>query len=190
MTAPKPADPSNAQATGQVLSAPPRRSPKPPGPCAMVIFGAAGDLTKRLLVPALYNLASTGLLPEHFTLIGVDMADITAEQWRDSLHAMMESFVGKAASESRIDKVDDATWTRLTQNLSFVRGDMTDEAFYAKLKTQLTDRETATRTGGNCLFYLAVADRFFAPVVTHLGAAGLFDEGRDADAIPPAGGGW
>src|SRR4051794_26906122 len=80
---------------GQILSAPPRQSSKRPGPCCMVIFGAGGDLTKRLLVPALYNLATTGLLPEHFALVGVDMADLSAEQWRDSLHAMMASFVGK-----------------------------------------------------------------------------------------------
>ncbi len=62
---------------------------------------------------------------------------------------------------------------------------MTDDALYAKLKTQLTDRETATRTGGNCLFYLAIADRFFAPVVTHLGNAGLFEEGPGSDGNPP-----
>src|ERR1700733_14302717 len=74
-------------AQGQVLAAPPRRAAQPPGPCAMVIFGAGGDLTKRLLVPALYNLATTGLLPEHFQLIGVDLADLDADRWRDSLHA-------------------------------------------------------------------------------------------------------
>jgi glucose-6-phosphate 1-dehydrogenase len=147
----------------------------------MVIFGAGGDLTKRLLVPALYNLATTGLLPEHFSLIGVDMADLNAEQWRDSLHKMMESFVGKAASESRIDKVDDATWGKLTQNVSFVRGDMTDDALYGQLKTKLDEVEKSGATGGNCLFYLAIADRFFAPVVTHLGAAGLFDEKPDQE---------
>ena len=80
----------------------------------MVIFGAGGDLTKRLLVPALYNLATTKLLPEYFELIGVDLADLDANAWRDSLHKMMESFVGHAASESRIDKVDEDTWKRLT----------------------------------------------------------------------------
>ena len=116
----------------------------------MVIFGAGGDLTKRLLVPALYNLASTGLLPERFALIGVDMADLTAEQWRDSLRAMMESFVGKAASESRIDHVDEATWNHLTQSLSYVRGDLNDRALFEQLKSHLDSIEKATATGGNC----------------------------------------
>ena len=97
---------------------------QPPGPCAMVIFGAGGDLTKRLLVPALYNLATTGLLPEHFELIGVDLADLDADRWRDSLHKMMESFVGKAASESRIDKVDEDTWKRLTGHIAYIKGDL------------------------------------------------------------------
>src|ERR1700689_215808 len=103
------AQPTTANPQGQVVAAPPRRTAQPPGPCAMVIFGAGGDLTKRLLVPALYNLATTGLLPEHFELVGVDLADLDADKWRDSLHEMMEGFVGKTASESRTDKVEEAT---------------------------------------------------------------------------------
>ncbi len=148
----------------------------------MVIFGAAGDLTKRLLVPALYNLATTGLLPEQFELVGVDLAQLSAEQWRDSLHKMMESFVGQAASESRIDKVDEGTWKRLTQNVSFIQGDLNDEGLYQKLKQHL---EQPSATGGNCLFYLAIADRFFGPVVTQLGKAGLFEEHGNEDGKKP-----
>ena len=65
-------------------------------PCAMVIFGAGGDLTKRLLVPALYNLSRTKVLPEKFALIGVDLAEGTAESWREHLYDMLKSFVGNA----------------------------------------------------------------------------------------------
>jgi glucose-6-phosphate 1-dehydrogenase len=166
----------------QVLDAPPRPEAKPPGPCAMVIFGAGGDLTKRLLVPALYNLATTRLLPEHFELIGVDLADMDAQQWRDGLHRMMESFVGHAASESRIDKVDDDTWQRLTARISYIKGDLNDDGLYQKLKQYLDESSGA---GGNCLFYLAIADRFFGPVVTHLGKAGLFEENWDEDGKQP-----
>ncbi|MEZ4655441.1 MAG: hypothetical protein R3E12_18080 [Candidatus Eisenbacteria bacterium] len=61
-----------------------RKLPRLADPCAMVIFGAAGDLTKRLLVPALYNLSRTGVLPDSFTLVGVDLADGSTESWRDS----------------------------------------------------------------------------------------------------------
>jgi glucose-6-phosphate 1-dehydrogenase len=169
-------------ATAQILTAPPRRAAKPPGPCAMVIFGAGGDLTKRLLVPALYNLATTGLLPEHFELIGVDLADLDADTWRDSLHQMMETFVGKAASESRIDKVDEDTWKHLTGRMAYIKGDLNDDGLYAKLKQHIDQKSD---TGGNCLFYLAIADRFFGPVVTHLGKAGLFEENWDADGKAP-----
>jgi glucose-6-phosphate 1-dehydrogenase len=168
--------------TTQVLTAPPRRAAKPPGPCAMVIFGAGGDLTKRLLVPALYNLATTGLLPEHFELIGCDLADLDADKWRDSLHTMMESFVGKAASESRIDKVDADTWKRLTGHMTYIKGDLTDPGLYEKLKQHL---DQMPETCGNCLFYLAIADRFFGPVVTNLGKAGLFEEHWDQDGNAP-----
>ena len=170
------------QSTAQVLNAPPRRSAKPPDPCAMVIFGAGGDLTKRLLVPALYNLATTGLLPQHFELIGVDMADLDAGKWVDSLHKMMESFVGQAASESRIDKIDDAVWQHVTGHVTYIKGDLNDDGLYDRLKQHL---EQKSDTGGNCLFYLAIADRFFGPVVTHLGKAGLFEENWDEDGKKP-----
>src|ERR1700761_3050110 len=129
--------PTTANPKGEVMAAPPRRTAQPPGPCAMVIFGAGGDLTKRMLVPALYNLATTGLLPEHFELIGVDLADLDADSWRDSLHKMMESFVGKVASESRIDRVDEDTWKRLTGRITYIKGDLTDEGLYQKLKQHI-----------------------------------------------------
>jgi glucose-6-phosphate 1-dehydrogenase len=148
----------------------------------MVIFGAGGDLTKRLLVPALYNLATTGLLPAHFQLIGVDLADLDADSWRDSLHAMLQSFIGKAASESRIDRIDEATWQLLTGHIGYIKGDLTDPGTYQKLKQLLAEK---SETGGNCLFYLAIADRFFGPVVTHLGQAGLFEENWDPDGRAP-----
>lgn len=148
----------------------------------MVIFGAGGDLTKRLLVPALYNLAHTGLLPEHFELIGVDIADLDADRWRESLFKMMQTFVGQAAGESRIDKIEDDVWHRLTGRIAYIKGDLNDDGLYERLKQHL---EQKSDTGGNCLFYLAVADRFFEPVVTHIGKAGLFEENWDKDGKAP-----
>ncbi|MDE2582071.1 MAG: glucose-6-phosphate dehydrogenase [Rhodospirillales bacterium] len=162
--------------TATVLDAPPRREGRPPDPCAMVIFGAGGDLTKRLLVPALYNLARTGLLAENFALVGVDLAVTSAEQWADELRAMLQSFVGNSSSESRIDAIDDAVWRRLAGAMSVVQGDLNDSGLYDRLKDHLHTVAREHDTGGNCLFYLAVADRFFAPVATHLGHAGLLGE--------------
>jgi glucose-6-phosphate 1-dehydrogenase len=142
----------------------------------MVIFGAAGDLTKRLLVPALYNLSRTGLLPEHFAIVGVDAVDQDAAAWSKSLRDMLQSFVGNAASESRIDAVDDAAWHRLADGMTYLKGDFTDPGLYEKLRAHLDDVARTLHTQDNVLFYLAVADRFFGPIVEQLGRAGLPDE--------------
>ncbi|WP_288050011.1 glucose-6-phosphate dehydrogenase [Acidiphilium sp.] len=151
-------------------------SASPAGPCSVVIFGAAGDLTKRLLVPALYNLANTGLVPEKFGLLGADIADLDAKHWTGSLREMLESFVGDPEAEDQIKQVDDAAWDRLTAHADYVQGDFTRDEFYETLKSRLEAIENSQGTGGNRLFYLAVADRFFAPIVEHLGKAGLVTE--------------
>ena len=92
----------------QLIACPPRRQAKPADPCAMVIFGATGDLTKRLVMPALYNLLRTKVLPEDFALIGVARTEGTADSWRDQLYGMLKSFVGNAAAEFDIDDIDEA----------------------------------------------------------------------------------
>ncbi len=171
-----------APRTAAVIEAPPRREARPPGPCAMVIFGAGGDLTKRLLVPALYNLARTGLLPEHFALVGVDLAVTTPEAWAGELHDMLQSFVGDRASEDRIEAIDEAVWQRLAGAMSTLKGDLNDPALFQRLKEHLHGLTHSRGTGGNCLFYLAVADRFFAPVAEGLGAAGLLAQPDGEDA--------
>jgi glucose-6-phosphate 1-dehydrogenase len=124
----------------------------------MVIFGAGGDLTRRLLVPALYNLSHTGLLPDRFAVVGVDIADRTAEAWHSSLREMLQSFVGNPNSESRIDAIDDTAWQRLAGRMSYVQGDLNDRGLFDKLRLHLQDVARQQQTGGNCLFYLAVAD--------------------------------
>jgi glucose-6-phosphate 1-dehydrogenase len=142
----------------------------------MVIFGASGDLTRRLLVPALYNLARTGLIPEHFAIVGVDLAERSAEDWHDSLRTMLQSFVGNPSSENRIDAIDDAVWQRLAGAMSYVQGNFSDRDLFERLRMHLQDVARERQTGGNCLFYFAVADRFFGPLVEQLGHAGLLDE--------------
>jgi glucose-6-phosphate 1-dehydrogenase len=77
---------------GEMIQSPPRRQPRPADPCALVIFGATGDLTKRLVMPALYNLARTKVLPEKFALIGVARTEESEESWRDHLYDMLKSF--------------------------------------------------------------------------------------------------
>ncbi len=91
----------------------------------MVIFGASGDLTKRLVVPALYNLARTKVLPENFALIGVARSKRTTESWRTHLHDMLESFVGNAAAEFDVDHIDEAVWKKLADKMTYIEGDLT-----------------------------------------------------------------
>jgi glucose-6-phosphate 1-dehydrogenase len=142
----------------------------------MVIFGATGDLTKRLIIPALYNLARSNALPEHFALIGVARAEGTAESWRDELYGTLESFVGNHTTAFNIDHVDEAIWKRLADKIVYVRGDLTKPELYDKLRRALEEAEKTHRTQGNAIFYLAVADRLFGSVVEQLGNAKLTDQ--------------
>ena len=143
------------------------------GPCAMVIFGAGGDLTKRLVVPALYNLVCANLIPEQFAIIGVDLAEHNDEDWRQSLKAMTSEFV-KAGDQGAV--LNEDAWNRLAGRMTYLRGDLNDQAMYESLKGRLQGLDSSSGTGGNYLFYLAIADRFFGSVVEHLGESGLVRE--------------
>ena len=90
----------------QLMEVPSRCDAVPGDPCAMVIFGATGDLTRRLVVPALYNLARTSLLPEHFALIGVGRSELSTESWREQLYAMLKGYVGKAGAEFATQRLE------------------------------------------------------------------------------------
>jgi glucose-6-phosphate 1-dehydrogenase len=148
----------------------------------MVIFGASGDLTHRLLFPALYNLARTGLLPKQFAVIGADIVNQSVDDWRNSLRKMLEGFINNPNSENRIDAVDEGAWERLTARMAYIQGDFGDPELFERLRQQLSDVARDCQTGGNCLFYLAVADRFFGPLVDQLGHAGLLnEEARDGE---------
>ena len=151
-------------------------------PCAMVIFGAAGDLTKRLVVPALYNLVNAKRLSENFQIIGVDLSSKTAEEWRQGLTDMMNEFVTKGGGEFEADHIEKDAWEWLTSRMSYIQGDLTDPGCYKRVGERLAELDKTKSTGGNHLFYLAVADRFFGIVVDQLGAAKLVTEEE--------GGGW
>jgi glucose-6-phosphate 1-dehydrogenase len=163
----------------------PERAPAASGEdCAMVIFGAFGDLTKRLVVPALYNLARTKILPENFALIGVDRVEGDAAAWATHLRDMLNKFVGNNAAEFRIESVDEELWSDLAARMSYVRGDMTQPALYQDLATELEHAATRHHTADNVIFYLAVQDRFFGDVVDRLGEAKLTDQQPDENGTP------
>jgi glucose-6-phosphate 1-dehydrogenase len=154
------AAPSLAPVTG--------RTPRPADPCAFVIFGAAGDLTKRLLLPALYNLAAGNLLPDGFALVGVARAPWSGDDFRNRMR--------EALAEFATDGVEAKTLDALLRHCRYVRGDLDDPATYGELKRQLADLGRSTDTRGNGLFYLATPPELFAPVAHHLGEADLARE--------------
>ncbi len=144
----------------------------------MVVFGASGDLTARLLVPALYNLSRTRLLPEKFALIGVARSEATTESWRDGLYGKLKSYTGSASEFDGV-RVDEEAWNRLAEKMSYVRGDLSEPELYDRLRGALREADETHGTGGNAIFYLAVAEQFFCPVVELLCKARLLDQGED-----------
>ncbi len=131
-------------------------------PCVMVLFGAAGDLTKRKLVPALFNLVKARLLPKDFAVVGVSVDDLSLEQFRNQVTGFLHPE----------DRGTEA-WEWFTQRLYYQRGDFADSETYATLGDRLSDLNRERQTQGNYLFYLATAPKFFAPIIQQLGRAGM-----------------
>ena len=146
---------------------------KPAEPCCLVIFGAGGDLTRRLIMPSLYNLTCAALLPEEFSIVGFDLADMTLDDWRKNVEQMLEQFVATGDGRGKLNK--DA-WQFLSDRMNYMRGDLTKPDSYQQLKQKLASCDSCRKTCGNYVFYLAVADRFFATVAELLAKAGLMDQ--------------
>jgi glucose-6-phosphate 1-dehydrogenase len=141
------------------------RQRKPGDPCVMVIFGATGDLTKRLLMPSLYNLKASGLLPEKFAVIGVSTTDYTSQSFRESL--------SQDASTHATGPIDPTVWAWLSERLHYVPGDFADPATYDRLQQRLDIVQKDAQIPGNHLYYFATAPTFFATIAERLGTAGL-----------------
>jgi glucose-6-phosphate 1-dehydrogenase len=157
----------------KTMDAPPRRTPKPADPCAMVLFGATGDLTHRLVSPALYNLSRTKTLPEDFALIGVARTNMTTQAWRDDLRSSLSKFVA--------GEIDEDAWRRLAEKMTYVSGDISDANFHETLRGLLDKAERDSGTRGNAIFYLAVAAQLFCTVVERLCKAHLLEQKLDDD---------
>src|SRR5450755_2516616 len=132
------------------------------GPCVFVLFGAAGDLTKRKLLPSLFNLVRAKLLPDNFALMGVSVDDLSVETFRTQVSEFLPTGDDAAAH---------LKW--LHERLFYERGDFEDPNTFTRLSDRLTAIDTERNTQGNYLFYLATAPKFFAPIVQQLGQAGL-----------------
>jgi glucose-6-phosphate 1-dehydrogenase len=147
---------------GQPLSA-----GTPPGePCVLVIFGASGDLTRRLLTPALYNLACDGLLPERLAVAGIALDDLSTEQFRARLSADVRQFTTRPAVDGRV-------WEWLEGRLHYTQGDFADPEAYRRLADLVARLDAQYQAGGNVLFYLATPPVVFGLICESLARAGF-----------------
>jgi glucose-6-phosphate 1-dehydrogenase len=145
---------------------------KKPDPCCFVIFGATGDLAHRLVIPALYNLAATGLLPDRFCIVGIARKAMSNDALRDSLMKGLRKFATRP--------VDDAIAKHLLECLTCIVANPSEPTSFDSLREQLERLEATRKTGGNRLFYLATPPDAFAPISRELGRAGLLREENGA----------
>ncbi len=135
-------------------------------PCNVVFFGASGDLVKRMLMPAMYNLRLGGILPSQFGIIGFSRSDISDETFRDQMKDAISSF-------SRTGPAKEPLWSDFANRLSYVSGDFDDVESFLRLKAQIDANDEALGTAHNRLYYLSTPPSVFSKIVLRLNEAGL-----------------
>jgi len=140
-----------------------------PDPCALVIFGASGDLTKRKLIPALYSMAYRRLLPEQFAIVGVARSEQTT---RAFITSMRDSIKSHARDPYRTD-----VFNQLASAVRYVSTDFADDAGEDKVGDQLAELDRTHGTAGNRLHYLAVPPQAFPVVVREIGERRAREQG-------------
>ncbi len=141
---------------------------RPGDPCIIVIFGASGDLTKRKLLPALYNLKALNLLPSKFAIVGCASTPGDDNYFRDKATGDIKQFATRP--------YDDQTWSDFAPRMYYVSGDFADIETFKTLKAKIEAAQKEWEVPANILFYLAVAPRFFSKVVDQLAAVDLTAE--------------
>jgi glucose-6-phosphate 1-dehydrogenase len=140
-----------------------------PDPFVFVLFGGTGDLAHRKVVPALYQLWRTNLLPHEFMLIAIGRRPYDDETFRADIRASLDK-------HSRVLPIDEAVWTEFKARIAYLQGDFNDPATYARLIASLTVCDTEKGTRGNHLYYLATHSSSFPDIIGELGRAGLDHE--------------
>jgi glucose-6-phosphate 1-dehydrogenase len=150
-----------------------RRLPRIAGPCGLVLFGVTGDLSRKKVMPAIYDLANRGLLPPGFSLVGFARRDWADQDFAQIVH---DSVKEHARTEFR-----EEVWNQLAEGFRFVPGNFDDDAAFDNLRRTIEELDEVRGTGGNHAFYLAIPPAFFGDVVGQLQEHGLAD---------PAEGSW
>jgi glucose-6-phosphate 1-dehydrogenase len=145
-----------------------RRLPRIAGPSGLVIFGVTGDLSRKKLMPAVYDLANRGLLPPGFSLIGFARRDWADEDFAQVVH--------DSVKEHSRTPFREEVWQQLSQGMRFVQGTFDDDTAFDTLKSTIEDLDKAQGTGGNFAFYLSVPPKFFPKVVQQLKKHGLAEQ--------------
>jgi len=153
-----------------------RRIPRVAGPCVLVIFGVTGDLARKKLMPAIYDLANRGLLPPGFSLVGFARRD-----WEDEDFAQVTY---QAVKEHARTPFRDTVWEQLSEGVRFVPGEFTDDDAFGRLAQTVAELDASRGTGGNYAFYLSVPPKFFPVVVQQLKRSGLSSAPSPAPGHP------
>ncbi len=135
-------------------------------PCAIVIFGASGDLSKRKLLPSLYRLFFERRISSSFAVIGSSRTPMSDDQFRDKMKESVSKFLEEAP-------FDEDVWTSFAQSLFYVAGDLNNPDSYDDIRKKLEEVEKTHQTAGNVLFYLSTQPSYYAEAVLALGAHGL-----------------
>ncbi|MFS0884537.1 glucose-6-phosphate dehydrogenase [Aeromicrobium sp. 179-A 4D2 NHS] len=146
-----------------------RRLPRIAGPCTIVMFGVTGDLARKKLIPAIYDLANRGLLPPGFGLVGFARRD-----WGDGTFA---SLLKKAAKAGARTEWSETVWKQLAAGIKFVPGQFDDDDAWEELNKTLTKLDESQGTGGNHAFYLSIPPGLFPTVVSKIDEHGLAKPG-------------
>ncbi len=144
-----------------------RRLPRVPGPCALVVFGGTGDLARKKLLPAVYDLANRGLLPPGFVLVGFARRD-----WGD---AEFEHVAREAAQAGARTEFREEVWQRIAAATKFVQGSFDDDEAFDHLAQTLKELDSTYGTGGNAAFYLSIPPNAFPTVLKQLQRTGMAD---------------
>jgi glucose-6-phosphate 1-dehydrogenase len=144
-----------------------------PDPCAFVLFGATGDLAHRKVLPAIYQLWRTNLLPAEFSLVAVARRDYTNESFAAEVRASLEKY-------SRVLPIDEPAWSELAKRITYQRLDFDQEGGFDALSARLDELDKERGTGGNRLFYLATQPSQVTEIIRQLGRVGLDHEIRGA----------
>jgi glucose-6-phosphate 1-dehydrogenase len=170
-------------AGGQLVAANPlrdprdRRIPRVAGPCVLIMFGVTGDLARKKLLPAVYDLANRGLLPPGFSLVGFARRD-----WENEDFAQLTY---EAVKQHARTPFRDSVWQQVSEGVRFVPGEFGDDEAFDRLAETVTELDAERGTGGNYAFYLSIPPKTFPEVIQQLKRSGLSDPGEREGGVRP-----